>query len=165
MRAPHGLELLTANGPHGAERFASELLFLATSDDSLMRAAGLIDLWAEAYIEAIVPPALPYHILAQQLMALTLQEQGVGRSDLWEWLGGVLAFSEMQHERREEVLQWMIDLDSWSDEGILSFGQKGEKAYGRKNFLELFSVFVAAGLFCSSWPARAGVRRRADVPG
>ena len=113
-----------------------------------MRAAGLIDLWAEGYIEAIVPPALPYHILAQQLMALTLQEQGIGRSELWKWLGGVPAFREMQRERREEVLQWMIDHEIlWSDQGILSFGQKGEEAYGRKNFLELFSVFLSPPLF------------------
>src|SRR5205823_6561475 len=54
-------------------------LLLATSDDSLVRAAGLIDLWAEGSIEAIVPPPLPYHILAQQMMALALQEQGIGR--------------------------------------------------------------------------------------
>ena len=32
-------------------------------------------------------------------------------------------------------------------EGILSFGQKGEKAYGRKNFLELFSVFLSPPVF------------------
>ena len=123
-------------------------LFLATSDDSLLRAAGLIDLWAEGYIEAIVPPALPYHILAQQVMALTLQEQGIGRGELWKWLGGVPAFREMQRERQEEVLQWMIDHEIlWSDQGILSFGQKGEQAYGRKNFLELFSVFLSPPLF------------------
>ncbi len=35
----------------------------------------------------------------------------------------------------------------WSDQGIVSFGTKGEKAYGRKNFLELFSVFLSPPLF------------------
>ena len=139
------LQRMGRTGRRGSPR---NCLFLATSDDSLVRAAGLIDLWAEGYIEAIVPPALPYHILAQQLMALTLQEQGIGRSELWKWLGGVPAFREMQRERREEVLQWMIDHEIlWSDQGILSFGQKGEEAYGRKNFLELFSVFLSPPLF------------------
>ena len=134
------LQRMGRTGRRGSPR---NCLFLATSDDSLVRAAGLIDLWAEGFIEAIVPPALPYHILAQQLLALTLQEQGIGRSELWKWLGGLPAFREMQRERREEVLQWMIDHEIlWSDQGILSFGQKGEEAYGRKNFLELFSVFL-----------------------
>ena len=82
------------------------------------------------------------------MMALTLQEQGIGRIELWKWLDGVPAFREMQRERREEVLQWMLDHEIlWSDEGILSFGQKGEEAYGRKNFLELFSVFLSPPLF------------------
>jgi ATP-dependent Lhr-like helicase len=49
-------------------------LFLATSDETLVHAAGLIDLFQEGYVEPIVPPAAPYHILAQQLMALALQE-------------------------------------------------------------------------------------------
>ena len=139
------LQRMGRTGRRGSPR---NCLFLATSDDSLVRAAGLIDLWAEGYIEPIVPPALPYHILAQQIMALTLQEQGIGRSELWKWLGGMPAFREMRPERRDEVLQWMIDREIlWSDQGILSFGQKGEEAYGRKNFLELFSVFLSPPLF------------------
>ena len=135
-------------GRTGRRGTARNCLFLATSDESLVRAAGLIDLWAAGYIENIVPPRLPYHILAQQLMALALQEKGIGRSEFWEWLGRVPAFSEMSGERRDEVLQWMLDHEIlWSDQGIVSFGVQGEKAYGRKNFLELFSVFLSPPLF------------------
>ena len=139
------LQRMGRTGRRGSPR---NCLFLATSDESLVRAAGLIDLWADGFIEAIVPPALPYHILAQQLMALTLQEQGIGHSELRTWLGGVPAFKDMQHDSREEVLQWMIDHEIlWSDQGIVSLGQKGEEAYGRKHFLELFSVFLSPPLF------------------
>src|SRR5205807_3750537 len=35
----------------------------------------------------------------------------------------------------------------WSDNGILSFGREGEAKYGRKNFLELLSVFTSPPLF------------------
>src|SRR5205814_1489505 len=49
-------------------------LFLATGDDALLQAAGLIDLWAGGYVEPVVPPPLPLHIFAQQVMALALQE-------------------------------------------------------------------------------------------
>jgi ATP-dependent Lhr-like helicase len=113
-----------------------------------VRAAGLIDLWAEGFLEAIVPPPLPYHILAQQMMALALQEQGIGRSELWDWLEPVPAFREMPRERREQILQGMLEHEIlWSDQGIVSFGPKGEKAYGRKNFLELFSVFLSPPFF------------------
>src|SRR5439155_9058730 len=42
-------------------------LFLATKDETLVQAAGLIDLWASGYVEPITPPPDLYHILAQQL--------------------------------------------------------------------------------------------------
>jgi ATP-dependent Lhr-like helicase len=123
-------------------------LFLATDDDSLLRAAGLIELWSGGYVEPVVPPAEPYHILAQQIMALCLQERGVGRRDWPGWLRGVPAFAAMPAERVDEVLGWMLAAGILSeDEGILWLGQKGEEEFGRKNFLELFSVFTSPPLF------------------
>ena len=35
----------------------------------------------------------------------------------------------------------------WKDAGILAFGQEGEANYGRRNFLELFSVFMSPPQF------------------
>jgi ATP-dependent Lhr-like helicase len=123
-------------------------LFLATDDDSLLRAAGLIELWSSGYVEPVVPPPEPYHILAQQLMALCLQERGVGRRDWPAWLRGVPAFTEMPDERVREVLEWMLSEGVLSeDEGTLWLGQKGEEEFGRRNFLELFSVFASPPLF------------------
>src|SRR3954471_997890 len=47
---------------------ARNCLFLATSDEALLRAAGLIELWGRGFVEPAVPPPRPMHILAQQLM-------------------------------------------------------------------------------------------------
>ena len=58
-------------------------LFLATRDETLVQAAGLIDLWHEGYVEPIQPPPEPYHVLAQQLMALVLQERGSAGTPGW----------------------------------------------------------------------------------
>ena len=63
-----------------------------------MQAAGLIDLWQEGYVEPIQPPAEPYHILAQQLMALVLQEPGIGRYTWLEWIAGVPGFTNLPGE-------------------------------------------------------------------
>ncbi len=82
-------------------------LFLATDDGSLLRAAGLIGLWAEEDVEPVVPPPEPYHIFAQQVMALCLQERGLGRRDWPAWLGGVPAFASLPEERAREILAWM----------------------------------------------------------
>jgi ATP-dependent Lhr-like helicase len=122
-------------------------LFLATDADSLLRAAGLVELWSAGYVEPVVPPPEPYHILAQQLMALSLQERGVGRRDWPGWLR-VPAFVAMPDDRVREVLDWMLTEGILSeDEGILWLGRKGEEEFGRRNFLELFSVFTSPPLF------------------
>ena len=53
----------------------SNCLFLATNDYALLQAAGIIDLWRSGYVEDVVALPTPYHVLAQQLFALVLQEQ------------------------------------------------------------------------------------------
>ncbi len=123
-------------------------LFLATRDDALIQAAGLIDLWAEGYIEPIIPPSAPYHILAQQLMALALQEGGIGRQDWLRWIRNVPAFSQMPIEQIDHLVQWMLQAQILSDDqGIFWLGGEGEETYGRRNFLDLFSVFTSPPLF------------------
>jgi ATP-dependent helicase Lhr and Lhr-like helicase len=123
-------------------------LFLATRDETLLQAAGLIDLWREGYVEPIQPPPEPYHVLAQQLMALVLQEQGIGRRTWLEWVAGVPGFADLPPERIHEVVAWMLALGMlWEEQGILGIGQKGEETYGRRHFLELLSVFLSPPLF------------------
>jgi ATP-dependent Lhr-like helicase len=123
-------------------------LFLATGDDALLRAAALIELWASGYAEPVEPPPEPYHIFAQQLMALCLQERGVVRRDWRAWLDRVPAFARMPEERADEVIAWMLaEGILFEEEGLLWFGRKGEEELGRKNFLELFSVFTSPPLF------------------
>ncbi len=62
-------------------------LFLTTSDDAFLRAAGLLDLWSRGYVEPIEPPSNPYHLFAQQILALSLQTGGLGRHEWRDWLG------------------------------------------------------------------------------
>jgi ATP-dependent Lhr-like helicase len=58
-------------------------LFLATTDESFLVACGLVRLWKEGYIEPVVPPPEPWHLVAQQAMALVLQTKGVGEGRPW----------------------------------------------------------------------------------
>ena len=123
-------------------------LFLATRDETLVQTAGVIDLWLDGYIEPIIPPPAPYHILAQQLMALALQEKGIGKRAWLEWISHVSAFVEMPAEHVAQLVSWMLQHDIlWDDQGILWFGREGEEMYGRRHFLDLISVFTSPPLF------------------
>ena len=123
-------------------------LWLATTDEGLLRAAALLGLWQDGFVEPVNPPEKPYHILAQQLMALILQERGVGQSDWFRWIDAVPAFRKMDPAAVTALMRSMLDAKIiWSDDGILSFAPEGEAQFGRKNFMELLSVFTSPPLF------------------
>ena len=123
-------------------------LFLATSDDGFLRASGLLRLWLDGYVEPVVPPSEPFHIFAQQLMALALQEGRIGRSTWREWLGDMPAFRAMSREHLDDILDFMLTRGMlYEDDGMMSLGIEGERAFGRRHFMELMSVFTSEPLF------------------
>jgi ATP-dependent Lhr-like helicase len=122
-------------------------LFLTTTDDGFLRAAGLLDLWARGYVEPILPAPTPYHLFAQQIMALALQTGGLGTQDWQRWIGDVPCFRAMGTET-QEILQHMLDHGVLAeDQGRWWFGHEGQQTFGYKNFLELYSIFTSAPLF------------------
>ena len=83
-------------------------LFLATSDDGFLRTSGLLRLWLDGYVEPVVPPPEPFHIFAQQLLALALQEGRVGRRTWRDWLGEMPAFRATAHRHLDDVIGFML---------------------------------------------------------
>jgi len=123
-------------------------LFLATSEEALLRAGALLDLWAAGYVEPVVPPVRPLHLFAQQLMALSLQEGGIGLRDWQGWIGRLPAFSDEPEGVLEQVISNLIQRQILHSDGVrLSFGDAGEELYGRRHFLELVSVFTSDPVF------------------
>jgi ATP-dependent Lhr-like helicase len=119
-------------------------LFLATTEEGLLRAAALVRMWAAGHVEPALAPPRPLHILAQQLMALALQEGGIGRHEWFSWVAAVPAFRDLTPGEVEAPVAWMLDQEIlWDDAGLLWLGHQGQDRYGRKNFLELFSVFTS----------------------
>jgi ATP-dependent Lhr-like helicase len=129
-------------------RAARNGLFLATNDEGLLRAAGLLELWRSGYVEPAEAPPQPLHILAQQLLALALQERGISRREWLAWVEAVPAFRAVPRETVETIVAGMLDRGIlWEDAGLLWLGRKGQDTYGRRNFLDLISVFTAPPLF------------------
>ena len=123
-------------------------LFLATSEESFLRTLGLLELWSQGYVEPVVPPQKPYPILAQQVMTLCLQESGIGRHTWGDWLGGVVHSARLSAAESEQLVEHMLQQSYlYDDQGILSIGQEGEKRFGNRNYLQLFSVFDSPPLF------------------
>lgn len=123
-------------------------LFLATSDNALLHATALVELWEKGYVEPIVAPRDPFHLFVQQLLALTLQTGGI-RVDGWrDWLGCFPPFANLPAEEVARLIQHLVDGEIlFSDGVLLSIGDEGEKRFGRRHFLELVSVFTSPPLF------------------
>ena len=123
-------------------------LFLATSDDGFLRASGLLRLWLDGHVEPVVPPPEPFHIFAQQLLALAVQEGRIGRRTWREWLGRMPAFCAMAQEHLDGIIEFMLTRGMlYEDGGMLSMGVEGERAFGRRHFMDLMSVFISEPLF------------------
>jgi len=124
---------------------ARNMLILATHSDALLEAAAVTRRWSEGWVEPVVAPPEPWHLLAQQLLGLSLQEGRIGRATWPEWFSGLDPFSgEGTNGRAAAVVDHLIATGMlFEDAGMLSVGPDAERSYGRRNFIELTSVFTA----------------------
>ena len=116
--------------------------FLATDDDSLLRAAAIIDLFKGGYVEPAGPSSWSPHVLAHQAIALAMQESGVATHDWWGWLEGCSAFRDISLSEREGIIRHMVETGILVDaDARLALGLRGEQLHGARNVLELYAVF------------------------
>ncbi len=119
-------------------------LLLATTREALSRGAGLLSLWQNGFVEPVRPPPSPRHIVAQQILAICLQEGRVGDNVWPEWWGEL----PILDESAPEIVRWLVETGHLDrDSGMLFIGPETERRYGRRNFMELLAVFAAAPEF------------------
>ena len=119
-------------------------LFLAVDTGSLLWAAGLLHLWGQGYVEPVVAPPEPRHIVAQQLLALCLQEHRIG-SQLWaqEW-NGLAPFDRSAGP----ILRYLTEQGFIDRDGELLFiGPAAEQRFGHRHFMGMTAVFTAPPQF------------------
>jgi ATP-dependent Lhr-like helicase len=121
---------------------------LATSQPALHRTIALVALWEAGFVEPITAPAAPYHILTQQLLALILQENGLGILGLQQWLGRIPFVRDLPREEIQGLLEHLVQTGILvNDQGVLGLGPKAEEDYGYRYFSELLSVFTTPPIF------------------
>ncbi|MET7539627.1 DEAD/DEAH box helicase [Streptomyces sp. NPDC005507] len=119
-------------------------LFLAVDQGGLLCAAALLLQWSRGWVEPVVPPPEPRHIVAQQILALCLQEHRIG-DKLWqEWWSGLGPFGPAAEPIvRHLVSEGYLDQDG----GMLFIGPEAERRFGHRHFMNLTAVFTAAPEF------------------
>jgi ATP-dependent Lhr-like helicase len=123
-------------------------LFLATTEDALVQATALVELWRKGFVEPIRPPAWPVHLLGQQLIALLLQEKCLPRDDWGKWLLRLPCFAEITPEDRLQLVAHLITGGFvLEDQGLWIIGAQTESEFGFRHFAEFTSVFTSAPVF------------------
>lgn len=123
-------------------------LLLATDDDALLRSAAVLLRWSEGYIEPTCAPPMPLHLVAQQLLALSLQERGIGRRTWSEWLGTPFVLGEDAFTALGEITDHLVQSNFLVDDGgVLGIGGEAEAQLGRRHFMELLAVFTSPPMF------------------
>jgi ATP-dependent Lhr-like helicase len=119
-------------------------LFLTLNRESLVQAAGLLHLWGQGWVEPVKAPPEPRHIVAQQILALCLQQHRIG-DQLWhEWWNGLEPFTQ----NSEVILRYLVDNGYLErDGGMLFIGPEAELRFGRRHFMGMTAVFTAPPQF------------------
>lgn len=116
-------------------------LVLALTPDDLLTCAGLLRLWGSGFVEPVQPPPSPRHIVAQQLLALTLQEERIGEASWPDWWN---AFPLFERRSAQPVLDHLVGDGFLDKDGPwLHIGPEAEERFGRRHFMELVAVFTA----------------------
>jgi ATP-dependent helicase Lhr and Lhr-like helicase len=115
-------------------------LFLTLNHAALVDAAALLLLWQRGFVEPVQAPPEPRHIVAQQFLALCLQEHKVGRG-LWaeEW-NGLPPFDGSA----APIVRYLLDNGFVERDGEFLFvGPTAEERFGRRHFMDMTAVFTA----------------------
>ena len=115
-------------------------LFLTTDRGTLLQAAGLLNLWSQGWVEPIIAPPEPRHIIAQQILALALQEHRIGDNNWHLWWNGLEPFTA----KSDVIVRYLVDNGYLeSEDGMLFIGPEAELRFGRRHFMGMTAVFTA----------------------
>ncbi|KOU48479.1 DEAD/DEAH box helicase [Streptomyces sp. WM6378] len=119
-------------------------LFLATTKDTLLQAAALLLLWGRGWVEPVIPPPQPRHLVAQQLLAATLQQHRIGNRTWAGMWNGLAPFDGSA----APILRHLVDEGFLDEDGSMLFiGPEAERRFGRRHFIELTASFTAPPQF------------------
>lgn len=116
--------------------------FFTSNGDSLLQSVALVNLARRGFVEKITPSHANLPVFLHQILAQVVQRTSVGRSALWEALRGPSPFRRIDRATFDKMVEHLLQtgLLETVDRGLV-FGSEGERAFGKMNFFDLYSVF------------------------
>ena len=122
--------------------------FLCENPEAVLQAVALIELAREGWVERVAHQERCWPVLVHQLLALILQFGAISADRCWNQLARVPDFRGIARAEFDLAIEHMKAEDFlFESGGLLSMGQNSERAFGRKNFMELYAVFSSPVLY------------------
>lgn len=122
--------------------------FFCDEREAVLQAVSLIELAREGWVESVPDQTRCWPVLVHQLLAMTLQFGAVAAEKCWEQLSRVPDFRGIARDEFDAVVEHMKQEDFlYESSGLLAMGQRAERVYGKKNFMELYAVFSSPVMY------------------
>lgn len=122
--------------------------FYCADPEAVLQAVAIVELARERWVEHVPVQRRCWPVLVHQLLALTLQWGALSTERCWEQLSRVPDFAGISRAELDEVVAHMLSEGFlFESGGLLSMGERAERVFGRKNFLELYAVFSSPVLY------------------
>jgi ATP-dependent Lhr-like helicase len=122
--------------------------FFCEDTETVLQAIALIELAKGGWIESVPTNNRVWSVLVHQILALTLQFGAISAQQCWQQLSIVTDFSGISLNEFDCLIAYMVRENFlFLSEGLLSIGDKTEKTFGRRNFMEIYAVFSSPQLY------------------
>lgn len=122
--------------------------FLCTKVDEVAQACALLDLARSGWVEDVQLTRRCWPVLAHQLMAMSLATGGLDDAHAFDVLHKVYDLSGITRDEYDAIVEHMVaEQYLYRTGGVLVMGDEGERVFGRRNFMEMYSVFSSPQLF------------------
>lgn len=131
-------------------RIRSSMYFrgMTDSEDNFLLLTATASLGLEGRPESIRLRRKEFHLLAHQMLCLSLQEGGVMKRYAWDILKQAYIFSEISWDAFILLVEHMCDKDFLRDsDGVLVVGEAGEKHFLSAGWKKLFATFNVAPMY------------------
>jgi ATP-dependent Lhr-like helicase len=116
--------------------------FFIEKDSYLLQTIAIVELARNHWVEKVKTHKKVWHILLHQIMAMCLERGAVTTDTLWRQLHQAWCFSEITQEKFYQFVGFLKTKEFLHDDGgVFSIGLEAEKVFGRRNFMEIYSVF------------------------
>jgi len=121
---------------------------LCNSRTDLILLTAVVNLGLQGISESLKLSKRAYHLLAHQLICLSLQNNGIPAEKAWDVLSGAYCFTDISKNKYDELVQTMLQRQYLRDvDGVLVIGETGEKDFLGSSWQKLFATFDSAPIF------------------